>query len=74
MLTTIEGIYKNGHVELLEKPGESQEVPVLVTFLEPQSNKAAGQMLQYGKYAGSRMTNEEDFKIAEWHGESEFDD
>lgn len=36
--------------------------------------KASGQMLQYGQYAGSRMTNEEDFKMAEWHGEPEFDD
>lgn len=74
MLTTVEGIYKNGRVELLENPSDVQEARLLVTFLEPAHTKAPTQMLQYGKYAGSRMTTEEDFKIAEWHGEPEFDE
>lgn len=35
MLTTVEGIYRNGHVDLAKKPdGVCSEVRVLVTFLE----------------------------------------
>jgi len=25
----------------------------------------------YGQFAGERMSTEEDFRIAEWHGEAE---
>lgn len=35
--------------------------------------KAEGRMLQYGKYADSVVSIEEDFKMAEWNGEPEFD-
>jgi hypothetical protein len=36
MLKTIEGIYREGKVELAERPeGVGDEVPVLVTFLPP---------------------------------------
>ncbi len=78
MLTTVEGIYRNGQVELLEQPTNEKESRVLVTFIESQADaplngdKPAG-MLRYGMYPGDRTT-EEDFKIAEWHGEPEFDD
>ena len=35
MLRTIEGIYREGKVELAERPNDvGEEVPVLVTFLE----------------------------------------
>ena len=35
MLRTIEGIYREGKVELAERPdGLGEDVPVLVTFLE----------------------------------------
>jgi hypothetical protein len=35
MLTTIEGIYRNGHVDLAQKPASvGSEARVLVTFLE----------------------------------------
>ena len=38
MLRTIEGIYRNGKVELTEVPSNvCDETHVLVTFLEPQS-------------------------------------
>lgn len=34
MLTTLEGTYRNGHIELNEAPVELQgEIPVIVTFL-----------------------------------------
>jgi hypothetical protein len=38
MPKTVEGIYRNGRVELLEPPPVSQESRVLVTFL-PASDK-----------------------------------
>jgi hypothetical protein len=38
MLRTIEGVYRNGKVELAEVPnGVREEMRVLVTLLEPQS-------------------------------------
>jgi hypothetical protein len=38
MLRTIEGVYRNGKVELTEVPSDVHaEMRVLVTFLEPQS-------------------------------------
>jgi hypothetical protein len=37
MLRTIEGVYRNGKVELTEVPSDVRdEIRVLVTFLEPQ--------------------------------------
>lgn len=36
MLKTIEGVYRNGKIELTELPGDvPNEVRVIVTFLEP---------------------------------------
>ena len=41
MLRTIEGVYRNGKVELTEVPSDARdETPVLVTFLEPVSAAA----------------------------------
>jgi hypothetical protein len=38
MLKTIEGIYRNGKIELRETPSEVRdETRVIVTFLEPRS-------------------------------------
>lgn len=74
MLTTVEGVYKNGRVELLEQPEGIEEARLLVTFLASKPEDAPEPMLRYGQFAGSRVTDDEDFKIAEWHGEPEFDD
>jgi hypothetical protein len=80
MLTTVEGVYRNGQVELAEQPPGVKEARVFVTFVETKNGDAPligdepSRMLQYGKYAGPDMSTEEDFKIAEWHGEPEFDD
>ena len=70
MLKTVEGVYKQGKVELLEAPEFSGEARVLVTFLEQNSAVVAPRIgLVYGKYAGPNMSTEEDFKLAEWRGE-----
>ena len=38
MLKSIEGIYRNGKIELVEAPGDVRdETHVIVTFLEPRS-------------------------------------
>ena len=74
MLTTIEGIYKNGKVELLEEPGLAEERRVLVTFLENKTDGSAmvpkkGQMLRAGMFPQLRDLTDEDFKAAEFHGD-----
>ena len=35
MSKTLQGIYRNGRVELVGLPGNLREGPVLITFLEP---------------------------------------
>lgn len=37
MLSTVHGIYKKGKVELSEPPPIEGEVPVIITFLKPES-------------------------------------
>ena len=74
MLTTIEGVYRDGRVELSETPEDAEERPVLVTFLKGDgvngSAKAAkGRMITFGMFAGPVETNEEDFRLAEFRGD-----
>ncbi|MBV9848216.1 MAG: hypothetical protein JO250_00875 [Armatimonadetes bacterium] len=77
MLTTVEGIYKEGKVELTEVPKDVQVARVLVTFLSGDRDAAAGadkapkpgQMIYRGMFSGPIETNEEDFKMAEFHGD-----
>ncbi|MDX1963500.1 MAG: hypothetical protein SFX18_10125 [Pirellulales bacterium] len=37
MLTSVEGIFRNGKIELLQKPDNVQESRVIVTFLDPET-------------------------------------
>ena len=77
MLTTLEGTYKNGKVELKESPpSEVGEAKVLVTFLPADDvPNAAGPAVRtgriyYGMFKGAwRETTEKDFRAAEWHGD-----
>lgn len=41
VLTAVEGIYKDGEVELLERPEGLREARVVVTFLPPTSHELA---------------------------------
>ena len=68
MLFTIEGIYKDGKVEMTEKPAGVRQARVLVTFLTPEKAVPRCRMV-YGQFAGKRMSSEEDFLIAEWRDE-----
>jgi hypothetical protein len=74
MLTTIEGTYHEGKITLLETPNEVHEGRVLVTFLNDAGLKPAHRPIVFGQFGGEVLPTEEDFQIAEWHGEEEFDD
>jgi hypothetical protein len=44
MLTSVEGIYRNGHVELTERSSDAREgARVIVTFIEPNTIDLASQ-------------------------------
>jgi hypothetical protein len=74
MLTTIEGMYQDGKITLDEMPKGVKEGKVLVTFLNDGRQRPPHKQMVFGQFAGSVLPTEEDFKIAEWHGEEEFDD
>jgi hypothetical protein len=71
-LLTIEGTFKDGKVELSEAPQGLREAKVLVTFLGPTPAKRRPQMMRFGQFSGAqeKMSTEEDFRRAEWRGES----
>ena len=74
MLTTSEGTYRDGKITLLETPMGVREGRVLVTFLTDAEETPPHRPMVFGQFAGDVLPTEEDFKIAEWHGEEEFDD
>ena len=47
MLTTVEGVYRAGKIELTETPKGVAEAPVLVTFLPEKGHTRSAQAL-YG--------------------------
>ena len=75
MTTLVMGIYKDGKIELLEKPAGLREGRVRVLVTEEPDKTPESRCLQRGKYRGdpSRMSTLQDFEDAEWRGEEEFD-
>ncbi|MBD2301353.1 hypothetical protein H6G80_24715 [Nostoc sp. FACHB-87] len=71
MLQSIEGIYKNGKVELAELPSDVSESRVIVTFLEPRNYLQHSQIMTFGMFSGENQSTEDDFGIAEFHGDRE---
>ncbi|WP_414563330.1 MULTISPECIES: hypothetical protein [unclassified Anabaena] len=69
MFQSIEGIYKNGKVELRELPGEISESRVSVTFLDFKTHQQK-QIMQFGMFSGNQQSTEANFKIAEFNGDS----
>ena len=65
MLLTVKGIYKDGKVEVAEKPAGIEQANVLVTFLASEK-VGSRQRMVYGQFAGNRVSSEKDFLIAEW--------
>ena len=68
MLLTVEGIYKDGKVEVSEKPDGMKQARVLVTFLTSETTTSCRRM-SYGQFAGKQVSSEEDFLVAEWRGD-----
>jgi len=71
MLWAIEGIYKNGSIELAEVPQGIAESRVIATYLEAQPTLLAGQMIGFGMFAGTVQSTEDDFQTAQFHGDAE---
>lgn len=65
MLQAIEGIYRDGVIELLEMPQNIRESRVLVTFLSPQTDSTPT-IIRFGMFAGAQQSTEEDFAIAQF--------
>ena len=70
MLQSITGVYKNGSIELTETP-DLEESQVIVTFLKAKPQKNTKQNIRFGMFSGSNQSNEEDFKLAEFTGDSD---
>ncbi|BBD62535.1 hypothetical protein NIES2109_53800 [Nostoc sp. HK-01] len=71
MLQSIEGVYKNGKVELTELPPDDiSEGRVIITFLESKNNQQPKQIMQFGMFSGNQQSTEADFQIAEFYGDS----
>ena len=73
MLTTIEGTYREGTIILREIPPGLYMSRVLVTFLQESESQPVQEQMKFGQFSGDVLPTEEDFKIAEWHGEEEFE-
>jgi len=71
MITTIEGVYRRGKIELREIPAGLQEARVLVTFLPGATVLSSPRRMVYGQFAGEHMSTEDDFRIAECRGDAE---
>lgn len=69
MLQAIEGIYRNGTIQLAEMPQGVSESRVIVTFLEPQPTPSP-QIMQLGMFAGANQSTEADLQIAEFRGDA----
>ena len=69
MTTIVEGVYKQGTIELLERPQGLQEGRVRVIVIGEEQSKPPPCYLTFGKYRTERLSTLEDFKDAQWHGE-----
>jgi len=69
MLQTIQGIYRNGKIELAEIPQDITESQVFVTFFKPESFNLSNQFMSFGMFSGSQQSTEADFRDAEFNGD-----
>ena len=69
MLQTIQGIYRNGKIELAEIPQDITESQVFVTFFKPETVSRASQFMSFGMFSGSQQSTEADFRDAEFNGD-----
>jgi hypothetical protein len=71
MLQSIEGVYKNGNIQLSELPSDVSESRVIVTFLEPEKSQIQKQIMRFGMFFGHKQSTENDFQVTEFHGDTE---
>ncbi|BBD68138.1 hypothetical protein NIES4072_45500 [Nostoc commune NIES-4072] len=71
MLQSIEGMYKNGNIELSELPSDVLESRVIVTFLERKKPQSQKRIMQLGMFSGNNQSTEKDFQFTEFHGDTE---
>ena len=71
ILQAIEGVYRNGTVELTEVPTGISESRVVVTFLQAESTPQVKAIMRFGMFAGLNQSTEEDFRSAEFMGDSD---
>lgn len=73
MTVFVDGFYRNGTVELETLPGGLRNGPVRVAIEEVAPTPTVSTLLPYGKYAPGGDSSLEDFRITEWHGDSDFE-
>ena len=71
MLLTVEGTYTEGKVELVERPPGIKHAKILVTFLTTEEKPVHSGLMRYGQFAGTTPSTEDDFRLAEWRGETD---
>ena len=70
MTAIIEGLYKDGKIDLLETPSGLPEGPVRVIIIAGAQAKQPPRYLTFGMYQSGRMSTLEDFQDADWRGEA----
>jgi hypothetical protein len=55
MLKSVEGIYREGKIELLERPGDIKETRVIVTFLPPRKGGSPATSVHARRIGGSTL-------------------
>ncbi|HVA49584.1 MAG TPA: hypothetical protein VNH11_24670 [Pirellulales bacterium] len=74
MTAIVEGVYKQGKVELLQAPAGLPEGRVRVILIaEADRPKPPPRMMTFGMFPGDTSTLE-DFTEAEWQGEEKWGD
>jgi hypothetical protein len=72
MTAIVEGLYKDGKIDLLAPPAGFQEGHVRVILIAAGAPGSPLRYLTFGKYKSGRMSTPEDFKDAQCHGEAGF--
>jgi len=72
MLQAVEGIYRNGTIELLETPTNINESRVLITFLSsPAQQQKTTTLMTLGMFKGPQQSTEDDFILAQFQDDRE---
>jgi hypothetical protein len=66
VLQAIEGIYKDGKVELAERPQGISESRVIVTFLSAHAPSNTTKFMTFGMFSGANQSTDDDFKLSEF--------